>query len=59
MDHTQTIICKINGVSFIEHPKYGDEAPIQMLTDSGMIETPFWDIDDPDEIRLWIQEQAQ
>ena len=57
MDYT--ILKVINGVSLVEHPIYGDEAPVQMLVDGGLIETPFWDTDDPEEIRLWIQEEAQ
>lgn len=54
-----TILKVINGVSLVEHPVYGDEAPVQMLVEGGLIETPFWDTDDPEEIRLWIQEEAQ
>ena len=54
-----TILVKINGVTFVEHPEHGDEAPVQMLVDGGLIETPFWDTDDPEEIRLWMQEEAQ
>ena len=57
MDYT--ILKVINGVSLVEHPVLGDEAPVQMVVDGGLIETPFWDTDDPEEIRLWIQEEAQ
>ena len=52
-------LATIGGVAFYEHPEFGDEAPVQMLTDSGMIETPFWDMDDPHEVHLWVLEEAQ
>ncbi len=54
-----TILKVINGVSLVEHPVLGDEAPVQMLVDGDLIETPFCYTDDPEEIRLWIQEEAQ
>lgn len=56
---THSVIARIAGKTFVEHPVRGDEAPVQMLTDSGMIETPFWDMDEPHEVHLWVLEEAQ
>ena len=56
---TYSVIAHIAGKTFVEHPEFGDEAPVQMLTDSGMIETPFWDMDEPHEVHLWVLEEVQ
>ena len=56
---TYSVIARIAGKTFVEHPVRGDEATVQMLTDSGMIETPFWDMDEPHEVHLWVLEEAQ
>jgi len=45
--------------TFLEHHEFDDEACVQMLTDSDMIETPFWDMDEPHEVHLWVLEEAQ
>ena len=54
-----SVIARIAGKTFVEHPELGEEAPVQRLTDSGMIETPLWDMDEPHEVHLWVLEEAQ
>ena len=47
-------LATIAGVDFYEHPEFGDEAPVQYMLDGKLCDTPFWDLDDPEEIKDWI-----
>ena len=51
-------LATIAGVDFYEHPEFGDEAPVQYMLDGKLCDTPFWDLDDPSEIKDWIANLA-
>tara|TARA_E500000318_G_scaffold86137_1_gene82484 strand:+ start:4858 stop:5037 length:180 start_codon:yes stop_codon:yes gene_type:complete len=48
----------IGGVPLYEHPELGDEAPIQYMVGGELQDTPFWDMYDPDEIKIWLEEET-
>jgi hypothetical protein len=50
-------LATIAGVDFYEHPEFGDEAPVQYMLDGKLCDTPFWDLQDPEEIKDWILSQ--
>ena len=49
MSHNPTLLASFGGYNLYKHPTLGDEAPIAMVTPSGILyNTGFFDLDDFD-----------
>ena len=55
-----TLICRIHGVRFYEHPTRGDESPLlAILPDGRLIRTDFWDRPHRDDVWDMLAEREQ
>ena len=46
LNRRPTLVGTVNGVRFYEHPVYGDEAPLVMVTETRCGLTDFWEMSD-------------
>lgn len=49
-----TLIGRVAGIAFYEHPELGDESPlIAILKDGRVKRSPYWDMPDAIEVKGW------